>query len=307
MKVLLANRQDTLVLPTAVEVSGAVDRQVGPVVVMHLETELHEGHPIEAPQIFIKSILRTIFHPILKEERAHFRCHDISTEEEFRSVEPTSRLTETTLYDSQSRFLACRAPSYKLVIAWSHTYKSLLILTNNYTWQFTRRLILFNNYDLKTAECLIYKENADDLSHTARQRRVRRRRHKGDIVDQKSKRGELAICGDLNAVLHSPPPSCFSQNLSYNRDRSLQTRTALFGQSQTNQNSTRQIASPRHFLQESKQDARGPFASSGDTKGEPRRRLGQRATMGERITRANLFLQGMGASREYAIDGSRPP
>ena len=141
-------------LSNADAVQEAIDR-ADPDLVMHLAAESHVDRSISGPGVFIESnvtgtynllqAVRTHYEGLSSTRQANFRLHHISTDEEFGSLGPEGRFSETTPYDPRSPYSSSKAASDHLVSAWHHTFGLPVVLTNcsnNYgPWQFPEKLI----------------------------------------------------------------------------------------------------------------------------------------------------------------------
>jgi len=126
-----------------------------PDLIIHLAAESHVDRSISSPESFIKSNVIGTFN-LLNSSRNHyenlnykrkrdFRFLHISTDEVFGSLDITGSFSEKTPYDPRSPYSASKASSDHLVLAWYHTYKLPVVVTNcsnNFgPYQFSEKLI----------------------------------------------------------------------------------------------------------------------------------------------------------------------
>jgi dTDP-glucose 4,6-dehydratase len=111
-----------------------------PDIIMHLAAESHVDRSIEGPGDFIRTNIvgtYTLLEAALPywqrlemSRRETFRFHHISTDEVFGSLGMEGYFTEATPYAPTSPYSASKASSDHLVMAWQHTYKLPVVLSN---------------------------------------------------------------------------------------------------------------------------------------------------------------------------------
>ena len=126
-----------------------------PDIVFNFAAETHVDRSIEKPNDFIMSNILGTYN-LLENIRKHyenlnpirkkfFRYHHVSTDEVFGSLGEVGSFDENSKYDPRSPYSATKASSDHLVMAWYHTYKIPIVITNcsnNYgPWQFPEKLI----------------------------------------------------------------------------------------------------------------------------------------------------------------------
>lgn len=127
-----------------------------PDVVMNLAAESHVDRSIDRPSTFIETNIvgtyalleaaRSYCTELVGEKRDAFRFHHVSTDEVYGQLPfDDSRFSESTPYAPSSPYSASKAASDHLVMAWWHTYRLPVILSNcsnNYgPYQFPEKLI----------------------------------------------------------------------------------------------------------------------------------------------------------------------
>jgi len=124
--------------------------------VMHLAAESHVDRSIDGPGEFIQTNIvgtyrlleaaRHYWSGLPEDRKAAFRFHHVSTDEVFGELPLDSGLfTEETPYAPSSPYSASKAASDHLAMAWWHTYKLPVVLSNcsnNYgPYHFPEKLI----------------------------------------------------------------------------------------------------------------------------------------------------------------------
>ncbi|WAP70112.1 dTDP-glucose 4,6-dehydratase [Jiella pelagia] len=125
-------------------------------VVMHLAAESHVDRSIDGPGEFIQTnvvgtfdlleAVRSYWSELSGERRDGFRFHHVSTDEVYGDLPLDGGLfTEETPYAPSSPYSASKAASDHLAMAWHHTYKMPVVLSNcsnNYgPYHFPEKLI----------------------------------------------------------------------------------------------------------------------------------------------------------------------
>ena len=125
-------------------------------VVMHLAAESHVDRSIDGPGAFIQTnvvgtfdlleAVRGYWSDLTGERRDAFRFHHVSTDEVYGELPLGEGLfTEATPYAPSSPYSASKAASDHLAMAWHHTYKLPVVLSNcsnNYgPYHFPEKLI----------------------------------------------------------------------------------------------------------------------------------------------------------------------
>ncbi|MCE7027791.1 dTDP-glucose 4,6-dehydratase [Jiella avicenniae] len=125
-------------------------------VVMHLAAESHVDRSIDGPGEFIQTnvvgtfdlleAVRSYWSELAGERRDAFRFHHVSTDEVYGDLPLDGGLfTEETPYAPSSPYSASKAASDHLAMAWHHTYKLPVVLSNcsnNYgPYHFPEKLI----------------------------------------------------------------------------------------------------------------------------------------------------------------------
>ncbi len=125
-------------------------------VVMHLAAESHVDRSIDGPGEFIQTnvvgtfdlleAVRSYWSELSGERRDAFRFHHVSTDEVYGDLPLDGGLfTEETPYAPSSPYSASKAASDHLAMAWHHTYKLPVVLSNcsnNYgPYHFPEKLI----------------------------------------------------------------------------------------------------------------------------------------------------------------------
>lgn len=125
-------------------------------VVMHLAAESHVDRSIDGPGEFIQTNVvgtfdlleaaRSYWSELSGERRDGFRFHHVSTDEVYGQLPLDGGLfTEETPYAPSSPYSASKAASDHLAMAWHHTYKMPVVLSNcsnNYgPYHFPEKLI----------------------------------------------------------------------------------------------------------------------------------------------------------------------
>ena len=125
-------------------------------VVMHLAAESHVDRSIDGPGEFIQTnvvgtfdlleAVRSYWSELSGERRDGFRFHHVSTDEVYGDLPLDGGLfTEATPYAPSSPYSASKAASDHLAMAWHHTYKLPVVLSNcsnNYgPYHFPEKLI----------------------------------------------------------------------------------------------------------------------------------------------------------------------
>ena len=125
-------------------------------VVMHLAAESHVDRSIDGPGAFIQTnvvgtfdlleAVRGYWSELTGERRDAFRFHHVSTDEVYGELPLGEGLfTEATPYAPSSPYSASKAASDHLAMAWHHTYKLPVVLSNcsnNYgPYHFPEKLI----------------------------------------------------------------------------------------------------------------------------------------------------------------------
>ncbi len=109
--------------------------------VMHLAAESHVDRSIDGPEEFIQTNIVGTYRLLeaarhywseLPEDRGQaFRFHHVSTDEVYGSLPLESGIfTEETAYEPSSPYSASKAASDHLVMAWWHTFKLPVVLSN---------------------------------------------------------------------------------------------------------------------------------------------------------------------------------
>ncbi|MBC2774680.1 dTDP-glucose 4,6-dehydratase [Rhizobium sp. AQ_MP] len=126
-----------------------------PDAVMHLAAESHVDRSIDGPMDFISTNMAGTAN-LLEATRKHwltlgpaarerFRFHHVSTDEVYGSLGATGFFTEESAYAPNSPYSASKAGADHLVMAWHHTYKLPVVVTNcsnNYgCYHFPEKLI----------------------------------------------------------------------------------------------------------------------------------------------------------------------
>ena len=135
---------------------AALDRILAshaPDAILHLAAESHVDRSIDGPGAFVDTNVAGTFQ-LLQAARAYwegrgrpegFRFHHVSTDEVFGTLGEEGMFTEATPYDPRSPYSASKAASDHLVMAWHHTYRLPVLLTNcsnNYgPYHFPEKLI----------------------------------------------------------------------------------------------------------------------------------------------------------------------
>lgn len=118
--------------------------------VCHLAAESHVDRSLVGPEAFIKTNVMGTFTLLdvarnAWKDRDDVLFHHVSTDEVFGSLGDTGYFTEATPYDPRSPYSASKASSDHLVMAYHHSYKLPVTLTNcsnNYgPYQFPEKLI----------------------------------------------------------------------------------------------------------------------------------------------------------------------
>jgi dTDP-glucose 4,6-dehydratase len=126
-----------------------------PDAIMHLAAESHVDRSIDGPAEFIQTNIvgtynllncaKNYWQDLSKDKQASFRFQHISTDEVYGSLGDSGLFEETTPYDPRSPYSASKAASDHLVMAWFHTYKLPVLITNcsnNYgPYHFPEKLI----------------------------------------------------------------------------------------------------------------------------------------------------------------------
>jgi len=126
-----------------------------PDAVMHLAAESHVDRSIDGPAAFIETNIvgtytmlecaREYWNGLGDDLKVKFRFHHISTDEVYGSLGDEGLFEETTPYDPHSPYSASKASSDHLVMAWYHTYRLPVVITNcsnNYgPYHFPEKLI----------------------------------------------------------------------------------------------------------------------------------------------------------------------
>ena len=126
-----------------------------PDAIMHLAAESHVDRSIDGPAEFIQTNIvgtynllncaKNYWQDLSKDKQAAFRFQHISTDEVYGSLGDSGLFEETTPYDPRSPYSASKASSDHLVMAWFHTYKLPVLITNcsnNYgPYHFPEKLI----------------------------------------------------------------------------------------------------------------------------------------------------------------------
>ncbi|ORE88201.1 dTDP-glucose 4,6-dehydratase [Aurantimonas sp. 22II-16-19i] len=110
-------------------------------VVMHLAAESHVDRSIDGPGEFIQTnvvgtfdlleAVRSYWSELSGERRDAFRFHHVSTDEVYGDLPLDGGLfTEETPYAPSSPYSASKAASDHLAMAWHHTYKLPVVLSN---------------------------------------------------------------------------------------------------------------------------------------------------------------------------------
>ena len=151
--------------------------------VMHLAAESHVDRSIDGPGEFIQTNImgtfallqaaRSYYETLAGEKKAGFRFHHISTDEVFGDLPLDGGLfTEDTPYAPSSPYSASKAASDHLVMAWHHTYKLPVVLSNcsnNYgPYHFPEKLIplmIINGMEGKPLPVYGTGENVRDWLH----------------------------------------------------------------------------------------------------------------------------------------------
>jgi len=126
-----------------------------PDAVMHLAAESHVDRSIDGPAEFIQTNIvgtynllncaKNYWQDLPEDKKNAFRFQHISTDEVYGSLRESGLFEETTPYDPRSPYSASKASSDHLVMAWFHTYKLPVLITNcsnNYgPYHFPEKLI----------------------------------------------------------------------------------------------------------------------------------------------------------------------
>ena len=126
-----------------------------PDAVMHLAAESHVDRSIDGPAEFIQTNIvgtynllncaKAYWQNLSEDKQESFRFQHISTDEVYGSLGAEGLFEETTPYDPRSPYSASKAASDHLVMAWFHTYKMPVLITNcsnNYgPYHFPEKLI----------------------------------------------------------------------------------------------------------------------------------------------------------------------
>ncbi len=122
-----------------------------PDAVIHLAAESHVDRSISDPMAFVKTnVLGTGYllnaaRQIWKDNFEDKLFYHVSTDEVYGSLGETGMFLETTPYDPRSPYSASKASSDHLVMAYFHTYKFPVVISNcsnNYgSFQFPEKLI----------------------------------------------------------------------------------------------------------------------------------------------------------------------
>lgn len=134
---------------------SALFAEFQPDAIMHLAAESHVDRSIDGPAAFIETNIvgtanllecaREYWSELPEERKNNFRFQHISTDEVYGSLGSEGLFTETTPYDPRSPYSASKASSDHLVMAWFHTYKLPVLITNcsnNYgPYHFPEKLI----------------------------------------------------------------------------------------------------------------------------------------------------------------------
>jgi len=132
------------------EAVRAIFAKYAPDAVCHLAAESHVDRSIHGPRDFIETNVMGTFNLLEAareawKDREDVLFHHVSTDEVFGSLGDSGYFTETTPYDPRSPYSASKAASDHLVMAWHHTYRMPVTLTNcsnNYgPYQFPEKLI----------------------------------------------------------------------------------------------------------------------------------------------------------------------
>ncbi len=165
------------------EAMQKIMEQEGVDAVMHLAAESHVDRSIDGPGEFIQTnimgtfaLLQAVrsYHTGLPEpKKSAFRFHHISTDEVFGDLPLDGGLfTEATPYAPSSPYSASKAASDHLVMAWHHTYKLPVVLSNcsnNYgPYHFPEKLVplmIINGMEGKPLPVYGTGENVRDWLH----------------------------------------------------------------------------------------------------------------------------------------------
>ena len=125
-------------------------------IVMHLAAESHVDRSIDGPSAFIQTNIvgtyelleaaRRYWSSLPDDRRATFRFHHVSTDEVYGQLPlDGGSFTEDTPYAPSSPYSASKAASDHLAMAWHHTYRLPVVLSNcsnNYgPYHFPEKLI----------------------------------------------------------------------------------------------------------------------------------------------------------------------
>lgn len=212
--------------------------------VIHLAAESHVDRSIVSPMDFIQTnIIGT--YTLLNAARKFWTTNDkqqttnlfyhISTDEVYGSLGSTGYFTESTPYDPRSPYSASKASSDHLVMAYHHTYKLPVVITNcsnNYgPFQFPEKLIpliIHNIVHQKPLPVYGKGENVRDWLF------VQDHVEAMDAVFHKGKDGETyniggsnewknidlvkKICSVMDGKLNQPPGNC-EKLITFVKDR----------------------------------------------------------------------------------------
>ncbi len=114
--------------------------------VIHFAAESHVDRSIADPSLFIKTNIFGTYTLLEAAKKYNKRFHHVSTDEVYGQLsEDEDPFTEKTAYDPRSPYSASKAASDHLVIAYFHTYKLPVTISNcsnNYgPYQFPEKLV----------------------------------------------------------------------------------------------------------------------------------------------------------------------
>jgi dTDP-glucose 4,6-dehydratase len=104
--------------------------------VIHLEAESHVDRSINGPADFIATNITGTFNlleaarKLWEADLSEHRFLHVSTDEVYGSLGSEAKFSESTAYAPNSPYSASKAASDHLVLAWHHTYKMNVVITN---------------------------------------------------------------------------------------------------------------------------------------------------------------------------------
>ena len=214
--------------------------------VFHLAAESHVDRSIDSAAAFIQTnvvgtytlleVARRFWSGLEEPAKQRFRFLHVSTDEVYGSLGETGAFTEETPYHPNSPYSASKAGSDHLAMAWQHTYRLPILLSNcsnNYgPRQFPEKLIpvivlkALNRQPIpvygtgsNVRDWLFVEDHARALRLVMEQGRAGESYNIGGNSERRNFEVVRTVCAAMDELLPDPPSGGFASLISFVKDR----------------------------------------------------------------------------------------